>query len=296
MSLYISNRQVGHFAQLGVSYIPILLEASNCNFKHRIFSPYYKFSNIVFDSYEIINRKTKEIVYPILPTGCITFVFMFGRGAKGEIWGCNATTRHLHIPGKMSVFCVRLRPGAFRCFSCIDVNELTGRIISIENCIEETEKLCINLRYAESFHERNVMIQRFFELKHVKEFKKAKKIEECLQIIDSLKGVVKVHDLAVQMKCSPRYINRLFLNHIGLAPKVYCQILQMQLSLKLILTIRPKSLLDTAISCGYFDQAHMNRSYRKFLDCTAYDMKNVGSKDISEKELLLDTVLSPIHK
>lgn len=29
----------------------------------------------------------------------------------------------------------------------------------------------------------------------------------------------------------------------------------------------------TAERCGYFDQTHMNRSFRKFLDCTAGDMR-----------------------
>ena len=69
---------------------------------------------------------------------------------------------------------------------------------------------------------------------------------------------------------------------------MYCQIFQLNISLQSILAVRPKSLLGTAITFGYVDQAHMNRVYRKYLSCTAYDMKNYGVKDMSRIEILMD--------
>ena len=69
---------------------------------------------------------------------------------------------------------------------------------------------------------------------------------------------------------------------------MYCQIYQLNASLQSILETRPKSLLDTSITYGYVDQTHMNRVYRKFLFCTAYELKNYGLKDMSRIERLMD--------
>jgi AraC-like DNA-binding protein len=296
MSLYISNRQPGDGNALDMPYVPTLMGLSNCNFKHRIFSPYYKFSKLIIDSYEIANRKNTEIIYPIIPTGSITFVFLFGHGMKGTVWGCNSTIRYLYIPVKTNAYCVRLRPGAFRCFSEMDVSELENRIVPMEQLLKNTEKLCLSLRYAESFHERNVMVQRFLESVHGQDFQPAGKIQSCLSMIEVRKGVIKVCEIAEQLHCSTRYVNRLFSQHVGIAPKIYCQLMQLQLSLKNILEYHPKSLLDTAVSHGYFDQAHMNRSFRKFLNCTAYDVKNFSGQDVSQKELLLDQQSASVLK
>ena len=73
--------------------------------------------------------------------------------------------------------------------------------------------------------------------------------------------------------CSERYLNRIFQERVGVSTKLFCELTQLQFSLHTIVTTKPKSLLSTAIACGYFDQTHMNRSYRKFLDCTASDIR-----------------------
>lgn len=288
MAFYISNKQIQSGYAKSAAYIPTLLSARH-GFKHRVFTPPYKFSRLLLDSYEVVNRRDKDVAYPILPTSCITLVFLLGRHTRGELWGCNTTLRQLIVPPKHTAYCVRLRPGAFRFFSSIDVNELTDQVVPLEQWIPAMEKLYQPMRYGESFHERNIMVQRLLERMDGKDFCVHEKVMKTIDFIEAHEGMVKINDLAEAMNCTTRYLGRIFLQHIGVATKMYCQILQMNLSLQSILETKPKSLLDTAIAYGYVDQAHMNRVYRKYLDCTAYDMKNYGVQNMSHIDILLDS-------
>lgn len=92
-------------------------------------------------------------------------------------------------------------------------------------------------------------------------------------MIHQKRGIVRVSEIASAVGCSDRYLSRVFQVRVGVSPKLYCEIIQMQFSLQEILTTRPKSLAKTAITYGYFDQPHMNRAYQKFLGRTASDMR-----------------------
>lgn len=287
MAFYISNKQILPTQRISPEYIPTLLEAKY-GLKHRVFSPPHKFSKILMDSYEIVNRKDRELIYPVVPTGCVILFFLLGRNGRGELWGCNTVMKNLVVPPKMTAYCLRLRPGAFRLFSRVGASELTDQIVPIEQWIPTIERLYQPMRYAESFHERNIIVQRFIEKNHGSDFHINDKIKKSIEYIQKYEGVLKINDLAEYVACTTRYLSRIFLQHVGIATKMYCQIFQLNISLQSILTVRPKSLLDTAIAFGYVDQAHMNRVYRKYLACTAYDMKNYGVKDMSRIEILMD--------
>ena len=287
MALYISNRQVMTGQTLSPSFVPTLLEAKY-GLKHRVFSPPFKFSKLLLDSYEISNRKDREIKYPVVPTGCVTLVFMLGPHAHGEVMGCNTVLRELVVPPKMTAYCVRLRAGAFRFFSHIDVSELTDQTVPMGQWVPNLEKLCQPMRYAESFHERNIILQRFVDKLDGKCFYINEKLQKSIDFIKDREGILKIQSLADEVECTTRYLSRIFLQHVGVATKMYCQIYQLNASLQSILETRPKSLLDTSITYGYVDQTHMNRVYRKFLFCTAYELKNYGLKDMSRIERLMD--------
>lgn len=288
MSQYIPLQRAGKKQYLNSSDIPVLLDFRICPIKHRIFSEYYKFHKIVIDSFEIQNNKLKSVVYPVYPSGCSMFIFFIGREFKGKIVGSYTSIFNVTIPCKTTMYVVRMKPGALHFFFPFAINEFTDRAVPIQELKIESKKLCQQIRFAESFHERNVMFQRYLEILHAQDFDMEEKLKVCLQLGFKHKGIIKVNDIAKTVACSTRYINRLFLSIIGVSPKVFFQLLQLQYSLKKILELRPKSIMEIALDSGYFDQAHMNRSYQKYLNCTAFAVKKINAKDISNQEILLD--------
>ena len=66
---------------------------------------------------------------------------------------------------------------------------------------------------------------------------------------------------------------------VGISPKLYSQIIRLQLSMTKIIEDKNTLLVDIAIDSGFFDHAHMNRMYKKLMHCSSGDFrKNLFSK------------------
>lgn len=55
---------------------------------------------------------------------------------------------------------------------------------------------------------------------------------------------------------------------IGLSPKTAARILRFGRAGRLLRSGHAGSLADTAVTCGYFDQAHLTNDWKKLAGCT----------------------------
>lgn len=79
-------------------------------------------------------------------------------------------------------------------------------------------------------------------------------------------GNVPITALAAQVGWSRRHLVNRFHAQVGLPPKTVARILRFEELLRRLPTAtRPA---DTALACGYYDQAHMNRDFREFAGTT----------------------------
>ena len=72
-----------------------------------------------------------------------------------------------------------------------------------------------------------------------------------------------IKTIASKYHVTPRYLQKLFVQHTGLTPKLYHQINRFQHSLRLV-GKRESSLTSIAYDCGYFDQSHFIREFKSF--------------------------------
>jgi AraC-like DNA-binding protein len=77
-----------------------------------------------------------------------------------------------------------------------------------------------------------------------------------------------VSTVTEQIGLSPRYFNQLFRDEVGLTPKLFCRVRRFQQVLSLVEGKQQPDWLDIALTCGYFDQAHLIHEFRTFADCT----------------------------
>jgi AraC-like DNA-binding protein len=80
-------------------------------------------------------------------------------------------------------------------------------------------------------------------------------------------GCVSIRDLALDVGWSRRHLTERFRAELGVTPKTAARILRFEHACRTIMDERP-SLADTALSCGYQDQAHMTREWRSLAACT----------------------------
>ena len=285
MSSYISNRQVSRDHAESVS-LPLLLSAPQLVMQQRLFNDSFEFGSLLQDSYEIYNPTEQEESYMLMPSGCMTMLFQLHDAASSaRLCGPLTTMRQLRIPAGGTLFCVRLRPGCGEWLISGGVSTLTDNTAPLSQYLPGCNYLLDQLRRGESFHERNVLLLRLLNAQDALAYRPAPLLRSCLEMIAESHGQIHVSELAEHAGCSERYLNRIFRDKVGISTKTQCELTQLQYSLHSILTTRPKSLLHTAVACGYFDQAHMNRHYRKFLFCTANDMRSANNRTVPSEEI-----------
>lgn len=79
-------------------------------------------------------------------------------------------------------------------------------------------------------------------------------------------GTVPITALAAEVGWSRRHLVNRFHAQVGLPPKTAARILRFEELLRRLPTAT--RVADTALACGYYDQAHMNRDFREFAGTT----------------------------
>lgn len=78
-------------------------------------------------------------------------------------------------------------------------------------------------------------------------------------------GLVRVDELARAVDLSPRQLERVFRDRVGLAPKQFLRVVRFQEVLGAIRQgSEPRRWADVAVACGYYDQAHFIHDFKAF--------------------------------
>jgi len=81
-------------------------------------------------------------------------------------------------------------------------------------------------------------------------------------------GRLAIGALAQELGCSRRHLVARFREQIGPAPKTAARILRFQKATDLLAVDDGRRFAEIAESCGYFDQAHLNRDFREMAGTT----------------------------
>ncbi len=83
-----------------------------------------------------------------------------------------------------------------------------------------------------------------------------------IQVLERERGAVTVGSLAAETGITERQLERVFHEHVGPGPKTYARLLRFRHARRSLRS--GQSAAQTAVACGYFDQAHMIRDFRRF--------------------------------
>jgi AraC-like DNA-binding protein len=88
-------------------------------------------------------------------------------------------------------------------------------------------------------------------------------VDRGLQLIDANRGKLSVAQLAAQLGISNRQLTRRFQHAVGLSPKEFARVSRFLHVVRCLSDTEPRTLTETAMECGYFDQAHFNHEFRE---------------------------------
>ena len=147
------------------------------------------------------------------------------------------------------------------------MHELTGRVVPLVDLLGR-EAACLEARLAEAHDtgERLALVESFLldRLAHTPPAEPA--VAYAWSRLAQTGGRLQIGALAAEIGCSRKHLSEQFRDHIGLPPKAAARLMRFNRALQLI--ARGLSGAEVAFRCGYTDQAHFVKEFRRFASTT----------------------------
>lgn len=213
-------------------------------------------------------------------TGCVEIMFNLGEGhwqvkdgkdystnPAVELWGQILQPLSFRSIGKNMMLGVRFHPHAASVFLNEDISLFNSRITDLSDvCGKPVKEIYNKLQETASLEQRIALLDEFFLTKLVTIENKLKKTALINQVMKEMKKpgfYDNIDNLSRSYGISSRYMQKLFVQHTGLSPKMFAKINRFQNSMQLIAK-QQLSLTAIAYESGYFDQSHFIREFRSF--------------------------------
>ncbi len=113
--------------------------------------------------------------------------------------------------------------------------------------------------------ERVPILLEFVKLLHSNRLPEIKWLDKTLLKIYSLGGKVSQENLAEKAEISLRHFRRKFKEVIGVPPKYFCKVVQLNTIFEMLNGGNTEKLHHLALDCGYYDQAHFINHFKKLI-------------------------------
>ena len=229
---------------------------------------------------------TDEVFYP---SGYVDLIINFSEGgATTIIDGRERKTPgvevlgHLTLPSRLtvtkgtSVLIARIYPYASSLFFTSSMSEFTNYATDAYGIFSrEINDFYYSLMEAGSLRQKVAALDRFLTrklAKNEKQYRKSKIIEQVCGFISSNGDAFDSKVLSKSYGLSERYIEKLFVDMVGITPSAFFSVHRFNRSLGLVLS-SGLPLTSIAYDCGYYDQAHFIKEFKKFTGITPFDAR-----------------------
>ncbi len=216
--------------------------------------------------------------HPILPDGCMELILNFSDPFERHRIGSTPQRQprlilagqldqpvHIQPTGRVAVLGARFHPGGAWPLLRVPMEDLTNRILALE---EVSSKLARDVESNGNGAQMENARVRALEALLLQRFKSAVKsdrpVEAAVQMILAGHGCVSVTSVARQVGLSLRQLERRFAQTVGLDPKLFSEIIRFQCVFTAVEHGPAGRWVDVAIECGYYDQSHFNKDFKRF--------------------------------
>lgn len=194
---------------------------------------------------ELVTHPCVNLVFE--PDGALVHGVITGRGAK-------------EISGRGKAVGVKFRPGGFHPFLPMPAWRLTGSALSLEEAFgsdPHPEVLAAGADRAQI-----AVVERFLRGLPRAEDPHVAEVVEIFRLILRDPSLVRVEQLAARVGRSPRALQRLFREYVGVTPKWVLQRLRLHEAAERMRD-GAGDWASLALDLGYFDQAHFINDFRR---------------------------------
>jgi AraC-like DNA-binding protein len=228
----------------------------NLSFRSSVFKKQNSLWHIIAEFYELRSDGNPPRASSFIPDACVDITFQYGSDKLiGFVCGSYATKIKVYRERYDRLFGVRFHPGAAPFVLGMSADQLIGRHYLFESSIMRL------MEDATTFSERMRVMENYL-LDRIRA-ERPLLLDYCIYSIVKHYNGLSIRDLSESTGYSDRYIRKLFDKYVGFSPKVFYEIIRFQRAVTFLETTR-LSKCEVAHRCGYSDQSHMNRAFRRF--------------------------------
>lgn len=211
-------------------------------------------------------RGRPPFVQEVLPHPCVNLVIEPGRAAAHGV--STQRTRHL-LAGTGVVVGTKFRPGGFAGLLPGPVCALTERWVALEEAFgEEGAALA---READALGRdvgaRIAAVEAFVRRRLPAPSPAGELVREAVEVIARARAGTRVPAVAEAVGVSPRTLQRVFRERVGVGPKWVLQRHRVHEAAERMAAGERQDWAALALELGYFDQAHFIREFRALVGC-----------------------------
>ncbi len=177
---------------------------------------------------------------------------------QSGLFGCSTGRFNYVLTGKGAVIGARLHPGGFRAF-------LSESAYGLKNSCVSLDRILNSHRQITTGQISEPTVARFAELLNMTAQplpKDANLVRHLVETIRDAKELFRIADLENTVQMSPRKLQRLFREFIGVGPKWTIDRFRMFEAVETIYKDDGANLADLAARLGYSDQPHFSRVFK----------------------------------
>ena len=147
-----------------------------------------------------------------------------------------------------------------RLFYSQPLDDLANRTVALDDVLGRyAERLTAMLFEAPDWESRFALLDREIGARVDAARQPSPEVVAACGMIARSAGLRRIADVVREVGWSERHLATRFRNEYGLAPKAYARVVRFDRAVRLISSTANPSLADVAVSCGYYDQAHLTR-------------------------------------
>ena len=222
----------------------------------------------------------------VVPDGTVDIIFQCSR-EHPRAWVCGTVEKgeESWFEQDATYFGARLMPGFLDHIGDAHVHELVDQAYDMEDLLQG-KHIPEQLAEATDFEDQVRLFEKLFlpEI-HLQDSTPHTISAEIIQRIYDSKGTIKVNELAEQMHYSRRHLSRCFEQTTGLDIKTFAGFIRFQSVLKGINSGKYENLADAAAEASYYDQAHFQKSFKRFSSMTPRNYEKLIRQSDYQKKL-----------
>lgn len=193
--------------------------------------------------------------------------------AGAFVWGVGTTRTHHRLAGRGWVLGTRLRAGAFRPLVDFPVAAITDRVIPLRDAFgaDAADALEREVRARDEMADRIACVEAFLRPRLPAPDPRATEVAGIVGLLLDDPSIARVDELARRCHTSPRTLQRLFHEYVGVSPKWVVRRYRLHTAAERIADRPDLDLGGLALELGYFDQAHFINEFKALVGRTPAD-------------------------